>query len=547
MSKTLTNFDVTEYWKTCLSTALVGTDRRAPVAPAGENPFAQLLQSLDWDQPASALLNATSAIAQYQAVGKPVGPLYESRPHIDSSETTRLEASRIEPCEPDMLPCCSDRVAKYLGITLLDYTEAVSELLELIFVAEQRVPPKYLPTLLSFGEKRTALQPLIVSVLGNRGRWLAAQNPRWRYACVPGAMESESTTIGIEAERLALQTQWETGSRKDRILAFQQWRRLDPVAAREALSENWQREPWRDREAFITAMTPQLSIEDEPFLEDALTDRAKSVKAYAAELLATMPNSQLCQRLAQYIQPFVQLHTQDSQLHIAVTLPETYEQTWENDGIERKPRNGEGERAGWLRQMIAKAPLSIWGAAPEDIVRAAATHEWREALVNGWAIAIHRQRLQPDASGWAIAWLHQFGAYDLDETVLTDLLLLLPSQQRAIYLRAQLPTKANDQNLAHWLRLTAQSNQRWDFEFSRLIVTQLITLLKGKPKYGDLFSPPITLALSLHPGVASESVVKIEQLLQTQYPTRAWQKFLDRFLGLLNLRWEIYQAFANSS
>ncbi|MEL7227453.1 MAG: hypothetical protein AAGL17_22145, partial [Cyanobacteria bacterium J06576_12] len=88
---------------------------------------------------------------------------------------------------------------------------------------------------------------------------------------------------------------------------------------------------------------------------------------------------------------------------------------------------------------------------------------------------------------------------------------------------------------------------RWNFDFSQLILSQLIKLLKRKPKYGDLFSPPITIALSLHPGIAKEASIKIETLLQTQYPTKAWQKFLDRFLEILTLRWEIYQAFANSS
>lgn len=562
MSKAVKNFNAADYWKVCLSAALIGTDRRMPPVPQGSDAFAQMLQQLDWEQPASALLTSTSAIAQYQAVGK----TYASSFHPESLALSAISTaipSAIEPCEPDTIPCCSDRMAKYLGITLSTYTEIASELLELIATANQRVPPKWLPTLLAFGEKRAYLQPLIVSVLGNRGRWLAAQNPNWRYGCVLTStpVEAEAvfeettvleedttdTALATETELLALQQQWDAGSRQDRILAFKQWRTLAPASARDTLAESWKQETWRDREAFIITMTPQLSIEDEPFLEAALTDRAQSVRAHAASLLATLPSSQLCQRTTERIQSFMQIRGQGKQLQINVTLPEQYEPTWAKDGIERKPRNGEGERAGWLRQMIATVPLARWNGPPADIGRAAASHEWREALINGWAIAIQRQRSQPEASTWATAWLHQFGAYSLDETVLQDLLLLLPIQQREIYLRSQLPKKANDQNLSHWLSLVAQDNQRWNFDFSQLILAQLMKLLKGKPKYGDLFSPPITLALSLHPGIATEASIKIENLLQTQYPTRAWQKFLDRFLALLNLRWEIYQAFANSS
>ncbi|MGD1865412.1 MAG: DUF5691 domain-containing protein [Phormidesmis sp.] len=545
MSEIVNEFQTTEHWQTCLSAALIGTDRRSPSAPIGNDAFAQMLQSWDWEQPASALLSAASAIAQYQAVGKTV-----SRSHEVLPSDNLLESTAVEPCEPDTIPCCSDHIAKYLGVTLLDYTEAASELLELIATADQRVPPKWLPTLLAFGKKRTYLQPLIVSVLGNRGRWLAAQNPNWRYGCtltLASSIESEEDTREIETELLALRRQWDTGSRSERILAFKQWRSVDPASAREALSASWKREGWRDREAFITAMTEQLSIADEPFLEAALADRANAVRTYAAELLATLPNSKLCQRMTEKVQPFIQIRGKGQQLQITVSLPEEYNAAWTKDGIERKPKNGEGERAGWLRQMIATVPLTIWDANPKDLAQAAATHEWREALVNGWANAIQRQRSQPEGSDWAAAWLTQFGAYGLDESVLKDLLLLLPAQQREVYLRSQLPKTANDQNLAHWLRLIAQADQRWDFDFSRLVMAQLIKLLRGKPKYGDLFSPPITLALSLHPGVAAEASMKVEKLLQTQYPTRAWQKFLDRFLGLLNLRWEIYQAFANSS
>jgi len=544
MSETVrevTTVEISAYWKTCLSAALIGTERRPPALPKGDDDFTKMLQSLEWEQPALALLNATSAIAQYQAVGIP----HET---ISNSETS--ESTAVKPCEPDTTPCCSDRIAKYLGITLKDYTEAASELLELIAASGQRVPPRWLPTLLRFGEKRTYLQPLIVSVLGNRGRWLAAQNPNWQYGCtLPStpSTESEESTRDIEIELLAFRQQWDAESRSERILTFRQWRSLDAASAREALAETWKREAWRDREAFITAMTPQLSLEDEPFLETVLSDRANAVRTYAAELLSTLPSSQLCQRITEQIQPFIQICKKGKQLQINVTLPEKYDPNWAKDGIERKPQNGEGERAGWLRQMLANVPLSTWNANPEEIAKAAANHEWREALVNGWASAIQKQQAQPKASAWAVAWLNQFGAYELDEAALKDLLLLLPAQQREIYLRSQLPKKANDQNLAYWLRLIAQTNQRWDIDFSQLIVAQLIKLLRGKPKYGDLFSPPITLALSLHPGIAAEASIKVEQLLQTQYPTKAWQKFLDRFLVLLTIRWEIYQAFANSS
>lgn len=545
-----------DWWQGYVDVALLGTNRRSPTCPQETDNLSKLVCALNWNQPEAALLSAAGIVSQYQRVGKCAEQRVEKR-----VEQTDVAAS-TEPCQPDVQPCCSDRIAQYLGVAMQEYPEAMPELLGLMRAMDQRVPPKWLPKLLSFGQRRLEVQAQISAVLGNRGRWLAAQNPDWRYGCVvqnKNMQTKNMQTEDIEESEhkiVRLQQQWQLGEPRERCLALQQWRGIDPEAAREALCEGWKKESRRDREAFLSAIATGLSLEDEPFLEEALNDRASAVRKAAADLLAQLPESALTQRMTDRVCSFIRLYGEGQQMRIEVSLPEAFDKAWERDGIVLKPASGEGERAGWLRQMLAKTPLYVWSADPADIVKAAAVHEWREVLLNGWAQAIQRQRSgdcderdygESDAVTWAIAWLYGLSAYELDEAVVRDLLLLLPTDRREHYLRFRLPACANHQTTAHWLRLVAAMPQQWDFKFSKIVLTQLFELLKEKAKYGDLFSPPTSLALSLHPGLAAQAAQQVNNLTQDKYPTRAWQKFLDRFLGLLSLRWEIYQAYADSS
>ncbi|MGB7485087.1 MAG: DUF5691 domain-containing protein [Phormidesmis sp.] len=579
-----------EWWQDCVGAALVGTDRRQPDltkgnrsrgnspkngpkdGPKDDGAIAQLIHQLDWSQPESALLSAAGIMAQYQQVGQQVGQIGQqpSTRATASAEKSSSEMAEIEPCLADTLPCCSDRTARHLNAAIETYPEVMLELLSIMAEASQRVPPKWLPKLLAFGKENVQIQTAIVGVLGNRGRWLAAQNLDWQYVFIQGCVHG--CVLGLASEAAAeqrphqqalqqkWQSQWKQSIGSDRITAFQQWRKVAPNEAREALVDSWAQENWRARARLISGLGERLSMADEPFLENALADRAQGVRAIAAELLPQLPESRLCQRMSERVAAFVRLSGKKNTLQIKVSLPEQYDPDWEKDGIVRKSLKGEGERTGWVRQILSKTPLAVWQSVgsveegvesasikPESIAKAAATHEWRDVLVNGWAKAVQNQRASREASQWASAWLNQLGLYDLDKAILADLLLLLPPSERAVFLRSQMPKTANDQNLAHWLQLAAGEGQRWDFEFSQAILSGLITLLKGKPKYGELLSPPVCLALTLHPGMATQATAAISRLTQDHTLTAAWQKFLDRFLGLLNLRWEIYQTFANSS
>src|SRR6185369_3042992 len=124
------------------------------------------------------------------------------------------------------------------------------------------------------------LRRAIVDVIGQRGEWLAAQNPDWYYA-----IQKDDKDV------------WETGSREERLLLLEHLRTTDPTKARELLATTWPQESAKDRVAFLEKFTTGVNSSDEPFLNEALHDRSVEVRRAARTLLASLPNSDFSRRL----------------------------------------------------------------------------------------------------------------------------------------------------------------------------------------------------------------------------------------------------------
>ncbi|MEO0807108.1 MAG: DUF5691 domain-containing protein [Cyanobacteria bacterium J06643_4] len=551
-------------WQKLVSAALIGTDRQMPALSSEKSneksskkisknsELNQLLYQLDWAQPEAALLQAAGTLSLYERVGYrhavSLGKIATQNNNSESiAESNNLEHVKGSTlAKPDVQPCCSDRTARQLQKGLTHYPQALSELLSLLATAGQRVPAKHLPALLRLGRKNTDLQPLIEAVIDNRGRWLAEKNPDWHYASVHiQEIAQEISVDALEQQKTEWVAQWKSGDRQQRTIAIRSWRRIDPAGAREAIVETWKGENWRERESAIALFNIGLSMEDEPFLEAALCDRAQAVRQQAAQHLSKLPGSKWCQRMANRAKDLVQLTT-NHKLNITLTLPKTFDPAWEKDGLSKKAISGLGEQASWLQQLIASTPLSEWNIDIAALATTLTTHPDRELLIHSWAQAICNQQHEDIARVWAPALLNQFSAYAWNLDQLTVLVSLLPTPQKEQYLRSQLPPQTNDQNSAHWLKLVAQCQASWDYPFSQLILKQLAQVIKRKHKYGTVFSPPTSLALTLHPGLAPEAAKTIGEIMVDRRAMRSWQRFADEFVGLLEYRWAMYQAFAGS-
>jgi hypothetical protein len=317
-------------------------------------------------------------------------------------------------------------VAELLGLFLSEKREALLlEALERLRLAGMLVPAELLPALLS--PRGAALRSALLPVLGQRGIRLAAQNPEWRWVqehLVPDA------TAGLEVN----QATWEEGAPPQRLTALRRVRTQAPEQARAWIVSAWRGEKAEFRREMVEILSEGLSPADEPLLEDALNDRAATVRTRAAGLLARLPGSALSIRMRQRAGAVLRYEApkepswglrrlasslgrggQRGSLH--VLPPESLLDDWIRDGIVAKPPQGIGERAWWMQQVLGYVPLNHWnntlGAGPKELVQAAAgDSEWGAVILRGWANA-----LALDAGGaWAEAlWESLRGQYDAEK------------------------------------------------------------------------------------------------------------------------------------
>ncbi|MFH9010568.1 DUF5691 domain-containing protein [Streptomyces sp. NPDC017943] len=388
-------------WEGLVTTALLGTDRRTPpgIAPGPDAP--------------AALLDA----AAVETVRRRAG-LRPAR-----------AAERPHPAPPDTRPPLPAAAARRLALLLADRPGpsgggrrgAAPDLMELLpqwlATANARgfAPPAHvLPALLDAARGRTDLRPAALEFAGPRALWLARLNPDWRFALrsTPGggaALPRLDDTEGIEQL-------WQEGLFAERVALLSALRSGDPAAARELLAATWTTERAEDRLMFLDSLRAGLGPEDEPFLEQALADRSRNVRATAAELLSSLPGSALAARMAVRAAACVAIdHTrtasssadgQDADAGaresrepgpaIVVEAPHECDSGMERDGVVAKAPAGRGERSWWFGQVVEAAPLGIWsgrlgGRTPAEIVALPVADGWQGELHAAWCRAAARQ------------------------------------------------------------------------------------------------------------------------------------------------------------
>ncbi|MFF7606540.1 DUF5691 domain-containing protein [Streptomyces parvulus] len=401
----------TASWEQLVTVALLGTDRRTP--PGCEpGPGA-----------AAAVLDAAAAETVRRRAG-----LRPAR-----------AARRPEPAPEDPRPPLPAPAARRLAMLLADRTGtaaggrrgAAPDLMELLpqwlATANARgfaAPPEALPALLDAARGRTDLRPAALRFAGPRALWLARLNPDWRFALrgTPGGgTVPPGPGDGERVRRL-----WGEGLFAERVALLASLRARDPAGARELLASTWATERAEDRLMFLDSLRTRLTSADEPFLEHALADRSRNVRATAAELLSALPDSALAARMAARAVTCVSLDRSldrapvdprdDSRDHalerspiapaIAVEAPHECDAGMERDGVVAKPPGGRGERSWWLGQLVEAAPLATWparlgGRGPGEILALPVADGWRGELHAAWCRAAVRQR----DGAWARALL----------------------------------------------------------------------------------------------------------------------------------------------
>lgn len=290
------------------------------------------------------------------------------------------------PVEPlSEIPIISHRAADMLKQMLSsDETELVAEALKIIGQRQQRIPPDLLPTVLdalNTPDKRVRLEPIRCAAT----QWLARQNPAWAWV------------IGGDIGDPRIAFEQETGQMRHE--AFATLRRRNADEARTLLEETFPRENAEERAALLKQCLEGLSPTDEDFLESALSDRAKTVRQVAADLLARLPDSRFAQRILEKTLPLIEWKRGIVRKELQVSLPDEPGKEDERDGIyfhKLAPigLSSIGPRQLHLAQRISYISPAKWkehlGLDFPDMVEQFAQHEFALPLCVGFSIAAVR-------------------------------------------------------------------------------------------------------------------------------------------------------------
>lgn len=512
-------------WQNILGVAAIGTERQGLTLPPSDSLLGRALNGLDTSDRDGALLGAVALASLHRQAGQ--------RAATDSLPPP-------EPCAAELLLRCNAAAGRHLALMLGgEFKEVLPEWLAALGRAGLRVPEEHLPALFDKANKERALRPLVVEVMGSRGRWLAAQNPAWSWA---------SADLGPDA--------WETGGLEERLSVLRSLRAKDPRGARDLLSSNWKSEYAKDREAFLKALQVGLSDEDEPFLNELLElygDRSPAVRLTAGGLLLRLPASRLTRHVCERVSPLLSYRKPPRRKPlIEVSLPDDLDEwkfknrlvalTWSA----ATDTHTLGEKARWLLQAVGWVPPTVWcrlwGKSPGEVLEAALNGELGEALSRGFIEAAGRhgdaewveailanERARAALAGW-------------DNKVAARLVSNIPPERlEAIILKEFGGGRKEPPLDKPLIYLLLEHKAEWGESLSGVVVAGVKGSLKGDPEK-DAVLWQIRDALKQFALYVSHDLA---DELSDGWPSDAhasWQKAVEEFQSVLNFRRDALRA-----
>lgn len=487
---------------------MVGTDRRTAPIANGDGPASALANSLTETDPARRLLLLAALHAPCRRAGRRPEPV--------------AAADMPEPAPADSQRSCRRAAAGDLARMLGgEFTQALPEWLRALAERGMCAPHDHLPELLARAEKDKDLRPLVLDVLGERGRWLASFHSDWEFAA--------GRPVSSDADGAIHEELWQTGNHSERLSVLRLLRERSPERGRELVASTWAQDSPEERAAFLEEFRIGLSLTDEAFLEPALDDRRKEVRRAAADLLGRMKGSALVRRMEDRARPL--LKTSRKLLGgdmLEVDLPDACTKEMIRDGIEPKPPQGTGERAWWLAQVLGAVPPDFWsrhlGRSAANLIQSNRSKEWSATVLDSWSRAAQRFRDADWAEELLRTWIDRagsdnaFGGQPWWE-VLPDTALQVFAQ------RAIERSQGSLQGGHAGLLLLRQCGSRWSHDLSRAVlqrVTDHARAVRSQPyQLYEVAGRFKEWADRVHPDVEREWLAAWEEIARDGAPRNA--------------------------
>lgn len=350
-----------------ITTALLGTARSPDLPPAPDPSLDELWRAIPRDNPAEALLHALALTRSLHRAG--------------AKSLSASDAPSALPCPPetrDSLPAAAIDSARRLLAG--EFAELLPEWLLLATAAGKVLPAHVLPEFLTNATKNTALRSAAPALAGERGFWIARRHPQFSWLLESSTIDENAWDEVVPAERLA----W-----------LRQTRAADPARAAEAIVSHWKDEDPGMRESILRLVVEDAQACDEEWLESlALKERRQEIRDSAAATLMNLPDCAFRRRAIERVRAVVRVERRLLKRMIHIEPPAVFDPAWAADGIREKPPQGTGEKAWWLRQMIAMIPVDDWPDLLECDVTALFAlpidPDWRDSLLLGWLDSARR-------------------------------------------------------------------------------------------------------------------------------------------------------------
>jgi hypothetical protein len=510
--------------------ALIGTERQGVSRP--QNGVVALAAQLDSEKREHELLSLAAIYALQGVAGHSLGKS-DALPPLEREQITDQSAER--PVAP---------TKAIVHLTELIAGGDVRWVLEWLRQAQRlgyRLPATQSASFLAFANNRPELRKVCSpALLGRRGVWLAQCNVDWKWALKTNSLNDS------EIENIALDPNiFELGTIEERLAWLKAERQRDPAAARERLQQVWPKESGDDRGVLIGVLSAQLSMDDEPFLEQCLGDRKQIVRDQVMAFLRRLPQSGFVQRHFGRLQQYLSFQGNT----IEVNLPASYEKAWKRDGIDEKAY-GMGEKSWWLQQMLYHVPpelwTQLWQVKPKTLLDIAFKHDFKDMLMRGWAEAMAGNSDQ--------VWLY---------TVLDDCVVELSSKEHHLpywihnlfnalvpTIQEQLvldlmakPDKRLIQLEKHGILaqlcrdLQGDSNGQWSLKLSETVLIHMQRFFKPSMGGNQWHYVLNSLASSLHPATIERAKVLYDGQTTTEF------YYFNIFTQTLTSRQTIIECF----
>lgn len=339
-----------------IAATLLGTSRMSALPPAPDAALEPAWNAIPLENPAAAALQALGLLRALRRAG---------------ASTHEAPAAGDE-CPAEELPLLAPpAVDALLRLLRGEFPEILPEWLRLASAASCVLPGRALPELLQAATRNQSIRPASSRLAGQRGLWIARRHAEFAW---------------LLEEAVVAEDAWETGQPAERLAWLRQTRAVNPELAAETIAKDWAKEEGNFREAILRLVAAGPLACDEAWLEGlALKDRRQAVRDPAAAALAVIEGSAFRQRAIERLWTFVRVERGAS---FVVTPPAAFDAAWAADGLKEKPPQGTGEKAWWLRQIVALVPLDalpgIFGLTEDKLFTLPRDPDWKDDLELGW-------------------------------------------------------------------------------------------------------------------------------------------------------------------